>query len=123
MAQPVDPHRSKRFQDFFTKHLPLFADAASQGFARKGPGVLVYHPPDDRFDRRVASLKFEYKARAEVEAAPGGAGDDLVRGMLGRYDPPNEALFVAVYPDKSYDVSRVVLRPPGHAGTSGDPAP
>jgi hypothetical protein len=30
--------------------------------------------------------------------------------MLERYQPPGEALFVAIYPDHSYDISRVVLK-------------
>ncbi len=30
--------------------------------------------------------------------------------MLERYQPPEEALAVAIYPDNSYDVSRLDLR-------------
>ena len=110
MAQFVDPERFKRFERFFMQHLPVFADAASQGFAKKGQGVLVYRAPDDQFDKAVSSLKFEYKTRAEIETAQAENRDELVQGMLERYQPPDEAIFVAVYPDKSYDVSRVVLK-------------
>lgn len=108
----VDPERFKRFEAFFLRHLPVFADAAAQGFAKKGSGVLVYRAPDDQFDKRVSSLKFQYKTRAEIDQALADQRDDLIRGMLERYRPPGEALFVAMYPDGSYDVSRVVLQPP-----------
>lgn len=113
MAQFVDPERFKRFEQFFTRHLHVFADAAGRGFAAKGPGVLVYRAPDDQFGPGVTTLKFEYKTRAEIEAQQSGARDDLIQGLLERYQPPGEALFVAIYPDKSYDVSRVVLSQPG----------
>src|SRR6266513_2567320 len=112
MPQFVDPERFKRFERFIARHLPVFADAAGRAFAAKGPGVLVYRAPDDRFEGPVTQLKFEYKTRAEIETAQSGHRDELIQGMLERYQPPGEALFVAIYPDKSYDVSRVVLRPP-----------
>ena len=51
-------------------------------------------------------------APADIDAAQGGERDELIQGMLERYQPPAEALFVAIYPDMSYDVTRVVLRPP-----------
>ena len=118
MQQFVDPERFKRFEQFFKGHLHVFADAAARGYARKGPGVLVYRPPDDRFEGTVTSLKFEYKTKAEIDAQQGATRDDLIQGMLERYQPPDEALFVAIYPDKTYDVSRVVLGrvPPGGGG-------
>ena len=107
--QYVDPERFKRFEQFFKRHLHIFADAAARGFVKKGPGVLIYRPPDDRFDGQVTSLKFEYKTRAEIEAAQAGQRDELIQGMLERYQPPGEAVLVAIYPDKTYDASRVVL--------------
>ena len=114
MAQQfVDPERFKRFERFFKRHLHVFADAANKSFAKKGPGLLIYRAPDDRFEGEVTSLKFEYKTRAEVEAAQAANRDDLIQGMLERYQPPGEALFVAIYPDKTYDVSRVTLAAPG----------
>ena len=108
MQQFVDPERYKRFQEFFKRHLHVFADAAARGFTKKGPGVLIFRAPDDRFDA-VTSLKFEYKTKAEIDAAQAGARDELIQGMLERYQPPGEAVFVAIYPDKTYDASRVVL--------------
>ena len=113
--QFVDPQRFMRFERFFKRHLHVFADAAGKSYAKKGPGVLIYRPPDDLFEGPVTTLRFEYKTRAEIEAAQAGTRDDLIQGMLERYQPPGEALFVAIYPDKTYDVSRVTLGPPGIA--------
>jgi hypothetical protein len=112
MSQFVDPERFKRFEKFLSRHLPVFADAVGRAFASKGPGVLIYRPADDRFEGPVTQLKFEYKTRAEIEAAQADHRDELIQGLLERYQPPGEALFVAIYPDRSYDVSRVTLRPP-----------
>jgi hypothetical protein len=117
----VDPERFKRFEQFFSRHLPYFAEAARRAFAAKGPGVLIYHAPDDRFEGQLKSLKFDYKTKSEIDAAHAETRDELIQGMLERYQPPGEALFVAVYPDNTYDISRVVLRragetPPGPGG-------
>ena len=111
----VDPERFKRFEQFLTKHQRLFADAANRGFSMKGPGVLIYYAPDGRFDPPAGPLRFEYKTRADIEKLHEGARDEMLQGMLERYQPPGEALFVAVYPDNTYDITRVVM--------STDPAP
>jgi hypothetical protein len=113
--QYVDPERFKRFQAFLDRHMSIFVDAASRSFAKKGPGVLVYRAPDDRFDAELQTLTLEYKTKGEIEAAQAEQRDDLIQGMLDRYQPPGEALFVAIYPDHSYDISRVVI----HAGKPG----
>ena len=105
----VDPERFKRFEQFVTRHQRIFADAAGRGFSMKGPGVLIYYAPDGRFENTVGPLRFEYKTRAEIEKLHEGARDDLIQGMLERYQPPGEALFVAVYQDNTYDITRVVL--------------
>ena len=108
----VDPERFKRFESFVTRYLGPLSEMAEQGFRVKGRGVLVYRPPNDRFDAPVAGANFEYKSKAEIDTAQAGDRDELIQGMLDRYQPPGEALFVAIYPDMSYDVTRVVLRPP-----------
>ena len=107
----VDPERFKRFERFINRHLPPLAEIATRAFEAKGPGVLALRPPNDRFDG-PSELNFEYKTKAEIEAAQGGDRDELIQGMLERYEPPGEALICAIYPDMSYDVTRVVLRPP-----------
>ena len=106
----VDPERFKRFEQFFTRHLAAFSAAAARGLADKGPGVLVYFAPDTHFEGRVTQLRFEYKSKAEIDAMHGDTRDELIQGMLERYQPPGEALFVAIYPDHTYDISRVVLK-------------
>ena len=108
----VDPERFKRFEQFVGRHLPPLAEMVTHAFRAKGPGVLVCRPPNDRFDGPVSELKFEYKTKAEIDAVQAGDRDDLIQGMLERYQPPGEALICAIYPDMSYDVTRVVLRPP-----------
>jgi hypothetical protein len=112
----VDPERFKRFEQFIMRHLAPLSEMAEHGFRVKGRGALVYRPPNDRFDAPVTGAKFEYKTKAEIDAAQGTDRDDLIQGMLERYQPPGEALFVAIYPDMSYDVTRVVLRPPTTPG-------
>ena len=120
--QYVDPERFKRFQQFLERHMAVFMDAARRSFAKKGPGVLVYRAPDDQFASEIRTLSFEYKTKAEIEAAQGDQRDELIQGMLERYKPPAEALLVAIYPDKSYDISRVVLQPVSGAGQPGGPS-
>jgi len=105
----VDPERFKRFEQFVTKHLQVFATAASRAYAKQGPGVLVYNAPDDQFDKPVREFRFQYKTRAAVDAGHADARDELLQGMLERYQPPGEALFLAIYEDNTYDISRVVL--------------
>ena len=119
--QYVDPERFKRFQDFLNRHMSAFVDAASRSFVKKGPGAIVYRAPDDRFDSQLRTLTLEYKTKAEIEAAQGEQRDELIQGMLDRYQPPGEALFVAIYPDRSYDISRVTITPgkPGQAPGQG----
>ena len=112
----VDPERFKRFEQFVIRHLAPLAEMADRAFQAKGRGVLLFRPPDDRFTSPVTSMKFEYKTKADIDAIQAGDRDDLIQGMLERYQPPGEALFVAVYPDMSYDVTRIVLRPPTTPG-------
>ena len=120
----VDPERFKRFERFITRHLGPLSEMAEHGFKAKGRGVLFYRPPNDQFDTPVAGAKFEYKTQAQIETAQSGERDELIQGMLERYKPPGEALLVAIYPDKSYDISRVVIRPAGGAGQPpGSPSP
>ena len=114
----VDPERFKRFEQFVNRHMRAFFAAAQRGFAERGPGVVLYRAPDDRFEGTLPVLRFEYKTRAEIEAAQSAKRDDLIQGMLERYQPPNEALIAATYPDNSYDVTRVILQ----AVPSGNPA-
>lgn len=111
----VDPERFKRFERFVTRHILTLADLANKAFAKVGPGALVYRAANDKFDAPIKGTRFEYMTRAQVEAAQAGVRDELLQGMLERYQPPREALIVAIYPDESYDVTRVVLRPPGEA--------
>ena len=119
--QYVDPERFKRFQQFLERHMAIFMDAARRSFAKKGPGVLIYRAPDDQFSGEIRTLTFEYKTKAEIETAQGDQRDELIQGMLERYKPPAEALLVAIYPDKSYDISRVVLQPVGGGPAPGTP--
>lgn len=106
----VDPERFKRFQAFLQRHLSAFAEVAGRGFAMSGPGVVIYRAPDDRLEGQLPTLKLEYKTKAAIDSAQGETRDELIQGMLERYKPPGEALFVAIYPDRSYDVSRVILK-------------
>ena len=106
----VDPDRFKRFEQFVTQHLRAFADAANHGYAAKGKGVLIYTSLDDKFSRPAGPLRFQYKSKDEVDAAHQGRRDDLLQGMLDRYQPPGEAVFLALYPDNTYDITRVVLQ-------------
>jgi len=119
--QFVDPERFKRFQAFLNRHLSVLFDAASRSFQKKGPGALIYRAPDDRFEGQLRTLTLEYKTKAEIDAAQGEQRDELIQGMLERYQPPTEALFVAIYPDRSYDISRVILRPGGPPAGAGQP--
>src|SRR5688500_2758383 len=108
----VDPERFKRFEQFLTRHSRVVAEAASRAFEAKGPGVLIYHAPDDRFDDTpIAQFKFQYKTKVEIDRVHADTRDELLQGMLDRYQPPGEAVFVALYRDNTYDISRVVLRP------------
>jgi hypothetical protein len=106
----VDPERFKRFEQFLSKHIGAFAKAAQRGYAEHGPGVLMYRAPDDRFDTDVHTFNFEYRTKASIEAVQADNRDDLIQGMLERYDPPNDVILVAVYPDNSYDVTRATLQ-------------
>jgi len=108
----IDQERFKRFEHFFTRHLHAFVVAAQRGYAAKGRGVLIYSAPDDRFEPNVRELRFDYKSQGEIEAMQGGARDELLQGILERYQPPGEAVFVALYRDNTYDISRVVLKTP-----------
>src|SRR5690349_11029553 len=119
--QYVDPERFKRFQAFLDRHLSAFVDAAGRSFQKKGPGVLIYRAPDDRFEGQLRTLTLEYKTKAEIEAAQGEQRDELIQGMLERYRPPGEALLVAIYPDHSYDISRVVIHAGGPPPGAGQP--
>jgi hypothetical protein len=107
----VDPDRFNRFEAFLFQHVHAFVKAAREGYADHGPGVLVFRPPDDRFDGPATGTapQFEYKSSTEIEAAQARVRDVLIQGLLERYQPPREALIAAVYPDRSYDVSRVVI--------------
>jgi hypothetical protein len=106
----VDPERFKRFQSFLRTHVGAFAKAAQQGFKDHGPGVLLYRAPDDQFLTPVREFRFEYKTKAAIEAAQAGNRDELIQGMLERYSPPDEVILAAVYPDSSYDVTRVSIQ-------------
>lgn len=106
----VDPERFKRFEQFFTRHLKAFLETASRGFAAKGPGAVVYQAPDGNFDQPVSVLRLQYRAKSELDAMQTGARDELIQGMLDRYQPPGEAVLVALYPDNTYDVTRVVIQ-------------
>lgn len=105
----ADPERYKRFSQFLSRHVGAFAAAAAAGYAARGRGAVIYRPSGDRFGELLAGLRLDYVTRAEVDAAQGGARDDLLQNILDRYDPPGEAVFVALYPDGSYDVSRILL--------------
>ena len=118
----VDPERFKRFEQFIARHARAFMTAAQRGFADRGPGVVVYRSPDDRFEGPVSVLRFEYKTKAEIESAQGDTRDELIQGMLERYRPPLEGLMVAIYPDQSYDVSRVTLQPVPRGNPDAPPA-
>lgn len=111
----VDPERFKRFEQFVTRHILILADLATQAFEKVGPGALVYRAADDKFDAPIKGTRFEYKTKAQIDAAQAGVRDELLQGMLERYAPPGEAIFVAIYPDETYDVTRVVLRRSGDA--------
>ena len=45
----VDPERFKRFEQFVTRHVAAFADAARRGFTARGPGAVIYRAPDGDF--------------------------------------------------------------------------
>jgi hypothetical protein len=115
----VDPDRFKRFEQFLSRHSGAFAAAASGGYAAMGKGAVVYRPPDDRLEGTSAGLRLEYKAKSEIDAAQGATRDELIQGILDRYQPPGEGVFVAIYPDGTYDVSRVVMTQPGQAPPAG----
>src|SRR4051794_21361845 len=108
----VDPERFKRFEKFVSLNLAGLAGAAGRGFRSKGPGVLILYAPDDRYEGGAAPLHSDYKSRAEIDTMHEGARDELVQGMLERYNPATEMLLLAMYPDNTYDISRVVLQPP-----------
>ena len=109
----VDPERFKRFEKFVSLNLPALAGAAGRGFRSKGPGVLILYAPNDRFEGGTAPLHTDYKSKAEIDVMHEGARDELVQGMLERYNPASEVVILAMYPDNTYDISRVVLQPPG----------
>ena len=115
----VDPERFKRFQSFLRTHIGAFAKAANQGYKDLGPGVLLYRAPDDQFAAPVTEFRFEYKTKAAIEAAQSGNRDELIQGMLERYNPPDEVILAAVYPDNSYDVTRVSIQPVPVQGPPG----
>jgi hypothetical protein len=110
MASFVDPDRFKRFEQFVNQHLRAFADAASHGYATKGKGVLIYVSLDDKFSRPGGPLRFQYKSKGEIDAAHEGQRDELLQGLLDRYQPPDEAVFLALYPDNTYDITRVGIQ-------------
>src|SRR4051812_5143752 len=105
----VDPERFKRFEQFLSRHVKAFAAAASRGFSTRGKGVVIYYPLDDRFEGTLPAVPLEYKTQAEIDAAQGETRDELMQGILERYQPPGEAVCVAIYRDQTYDVSRIVL--------------
>jgi len=105
----VDPERFKRFEQFLSRHIAAFAAAASRGYTARGKGAVIYRPADDRFEGTLPSLRLEYKTKSEIDAAQGDTRDELIQGILDRYQPPGEAVFVAIYQDQTYDVSRAVL--------------
>jgi len=109
----VDPERFKRFEQFLARHVTAFAAAAGRGYAARGKGAVIYRPADDRFEGTLTSLRLEYKTKSEIDAAQGETRDELIQGILDRYQPPGEAVFVAIYGDQTYDVSRVVLSSTG----------
>ena len=111
----VDPERFKRFEQFLSKYLVHFVDFSVRAFEAKGPGVVVYRPPNDQFPP-IAEMKLEYRTRADIEAAQAEVRDELIQGMLERYQPPDEALIAAIYGDNSYDVSRIVIKRKPDAG-------
>ena len=102
----VDPERFERFEQFLSRHVMAFAAAASRGYLARGRGAVIYRPPDDRFEGTLSALRLEYRTQTEIDAAQGETRDELIQGILERYQPPGEAVFVTVYPDKTYDVSR-----------------
>jgi hypothetical protein len=105
----VDPERYKRFSQFLSRHISAFAAAAARGYAARGKGAVIYHASHDRFGELLAGLRLEYVTNAEIGAAQAGKRDELIQGILDRYVPPGEAVFVVIYPDQTYDVSRIVL--------------
>jgi hypothetical protein len=118
----VDPDRFKRFEKFVLDNLRPFADAAAYGYNAKGKGVVVYMALDDQFTRPPGPLRFQYKTKAEIDAAHGDTRDDLLQGLLDRYQPPGEAVFLALYPDNTYDITRVALeRVEGGSPRPGSP--
>ena len=106
----VDRERYNRFEQFLAKHLRVFVDGATRGFEARGPGVLVYHAPDDQFNAPTGPLRFDYHPKTQVDAAHQSRRDELLQGMLDRYQPPGEAVIVAIYPDNTYDITRVVIQ-------------
>lgn len=102
----VDPERFKRFEQFISRHVVAFATAASRGFSSRGKGAVIYNAPDDRFEGILPSVPLQYRTKAEIDAAQGNNRDELIQGLLERYQPPAEAIFVAIYRDQTYDVTR-----------------
>lgn len=107
----VDPDRFKRFEQFVTRNQRILAESAARGFASKGPGVVIYYAPSDRYDEPENILRFQYKTKVEIDAMHQGARDELLQGILDRYQPPGEAVIIAVYQDNTYDITRVVIQP------------
>lgn len=105
----VDPERFKRFEQFISRHVMAFAAAAKSGFSSRGKGAVIYSPPDDRFEGTLPAIPLSYKTQAEIEAAQGDTRDELIQGILERYQPPAEAIFVAFYRDQTYDITRATL--------------
>ena len=79
------------------------------GFSSKGKGAVIYHAPDNRFEGTLDALPLQYMSQSEINAAQGETRDELLQGILDRHQPPREAVFIAIYEDNTYDVSRVTL--------------
>ena len=105
----VDPERFKRFEQFVNRYITPLADAAGRGFAAMGPGVLIYYAPDDKFEGPVKEMRIEYRTKAQIDAAHANNRDELLQGMLDRYQPPGEVVILAIYPDNTYDITRAVV--------------
>jgi hypothetical protein len=105
----VNPERFKRFELFISRHAVAFASAAASGFSSRGKGAVIYYALDDRFEGTLPALPLEYKTKSEIDEAQGQTRDELIQGLLERYQPPTEALFVAIYRDQTYDITRVSM--------------
>ncbi len=108
----VDPERFKRFEQFISRHAIAFAKAANAGFSAKGKGAVIYYPQDDRFEGILPAVPLQYRTKSEIDAAQAETRDELIQGLLERYQPPAEGLFVAIYRDQTYDITRATLPTP-----------